>query len=182
MSKPYQRVGALLLAILFLGSSIAVSALVFMQVNEDEKNSNQITQQTSEQACEIGSESGETKAVPETFKPEGDVTALQTADLKVGNGAEAKAGDCLLVKYHGTLATTGEKFDGNFDEPSVLKFPLGQGSVITGWDQGVTGMKEGGVRRLVIPSELAYGDQSPSETIPPNSDMVFVVELIKIQK
>ena len=181
-----QRVGALLAAILFLLSSVAVTLFVVFEANKDNSSqvppeiAEQLKQQQEQQGCQIGQDDGEVKAVPETFKPEGDVTTLQTTDLKVGEGQEAKSGDCLYVKYHGTLATTGEKFDGNFDEATTLKFPVGQGSVIQGWDQGVVGMKVGGLRRLVIPSELAYGSQA-SETIPADSDLVFVVELVKIQ-
>lgn len=188
MAKTHQRVFALVAALLFLASSIAFSVFVLweMRNNGDSQSPNEdltsIQEQLEQQSqCQIGQDSGEAKTAPEVFRPEGDVTQLQVTDLEQGDGTEVEAGDCLLVKYHGTLASNGEKFDGNFDEPSVLRVPIGQGSVIPGWDQGLIGMKEGGLRRLVIPSELAYGDQA-SETIPANSDLVFVVELIEIEE
>lgn len=183
-TKPHQRVFALTAAILFLVSSLAFSGYVIWQLASQNDQPTDPTTQINEQqdlpGCQLDQSAGEAKAEPEAFIPEGDVTELQVTDLTVGSGAEVKAGDCLLVKYHGTLATTGEKFDGNFDQPMLLKVPIGEGQVIPGWDQGLIGMKVGGTRRLVIPSELAYGEQE-SGTIPANSDLVFVVELYEIE-
>jgi peptidylprolyl isomerase len=117
---------------------------------------------------------------PEAYKPKGDVKKLETTDLKVGTGAEAKSGDCLVMKYYGTLASSGEMFDQNYDKDTGLKFRLGIGNVIKGWDQGLVGMKEGGTRRLVIPSDLAYGEQAQG-AIPANADLVFEVHLSSIE-
>lgn len=187
MAKPHQRVFALVAALLFLASSIAFSVFVLWEMRKSGDQSantdlSSIEEQLNQQdQCQIGQDSGEPKQVPETFRPEGDVTELQVTDLTAGSGDSVEAGDCLLVKYHGTLASSGEKFDGNFDQPAVLRVPIGQGSVIKGWDEGLIGMKEGGVRRLVIPSELAYGEQEGG-SIPANSDLVFVVELIEIEE
>ena len=94
----------------------------------------------------------------------------------------AKVGDCLVVKYYGTLASNGTKFDEDFTDTTALAFTLGQGQVIPGWDQGLVGMKVGGTRRLAIPAAQAYGSQSPTAAIPANSDLVFVVKLLRIQK
>ena len=183
MAKTTQRVFAFVAALLFLASSVAFSVFVVIEMRSNKSNpdASAIEEQLKQQQCQLGQDIGEAKAVPETFKPEGDVKALQVTDLTTGSGPEVMSGDCLLVKYHGTLASNGEKFDGNFDEPATLKLPIGQGHVILGWDQGLIGMKAGGVRRLVIPSELAYRDQV-SGSIPANSDLVFVVELVKIEK
>jgi FKBP-type peptidyl-prolyl cis-trans isomerase len=86
------------------------------------------------------------------------------------------------MKYYGTLATTGVKFDENYTEATAFAFTLGGGQVIEGWDKGLVGMKVGGTRRLVIPAAQAYGSQSPSAAIPANSDLVFEVKLLRIQK
>jgi FKBP-type peptidyl-prolyl cis-trans isomerase len=72
-------------------------------------------------------------------------------------------------------------FDQNYDNNEGFRFKLGQGQVIQGWDQGLVGLKTGGVRRLVIPAALAYGAQGSGSTIPPNSDLVFTVKLIAIK-
>ena len=119
--------------------------------------------------------------LPETFKPAGDVKTLESTDLEAGTGATVKAGDCLQVKYYGTLAKDGTVFDENFDKPTGFQFPLGGGSVIQGWDKGLVGAKVGATRRLVIPSDLAYGNQANS-SIPANSDLVFVVKILGVTK
>lgn len=93
---------------------------------------------------------------------------LQITDEKVGDGDEAVAGKTVSVNYLGTL-TNGTKFDSSYDRNQPFSFTLGGGQVIKGWDQGVVGMKVGGKRKLVIPADLAYGDQSPSAAIPANS-------------
>lgn len=181
MAKTHQRVFALVAALLFLATTVAFSAIVVWQMRQDSAQPEQpeVTQTPTEETCQIDEVAGEVKAVPEVFKPSSDVTKLEVTDLKVGDGQTVQAGDCVSVKYHGTLATNGEKFDGNFDQPKLLRMPIGVGSVIKGWDQGVVGMKVGGVRRLVIPSELAYGEQGGG-TIPANSDLVFVVEVVSL--
>jgi peptidylprolyl isomerase len=106
---------------------------------------------------------------------------LQVTDLTVGKGKAAADGGCLTVKYYGTLATTGIVFDEDYTTKTGFMFELGAGKVISGWDQGLVGMKVGGTRRLVIPSSLAYGSQSPSAAIPANSNLVFVVYLVAIK-
>ncbi len=189
MAKPHERIFALIAAVLFLSTSVAFSSVVIWQIYKDNKDSKQTAQaqkavadvQKKTQGCSIGSVPSSVETVPETFKPDGPVSTLGTIDLKPGTGTASKAGDCLIVKYNGTLASDGTKFDGNFDKPTALRFQVGQGSVIKGWDQGMIGVKIGGVRRLVIPAALAYGAQSAG-TVPPNSDLVFAVELIKIQQ
>lgn len=107
------------------------------------------------------------------------VTGLKIEDIKVGDGAEAKAGNLVSVHYTGTL-TNGNKFDSSKDRGVPFEFNLGAGQVIKGWDQGVAGMKVGGVRKLTIPPELGYGSRDMG-VIPPNSTLVFEVELLGVK-
>jgi peptidylprolyl isomerase len=107
-------------------------------------------------------------------------TELQTNDIVVGDGAEAKPGDTLSVQYSGALYDTGEVFDTSWDDKQPLDFPLGAGQVIPGWDQGLAGMKEGGRRELIIPSDLAYGAAGSPPSIPPDSALIFIVDLEKV--
>jgi len=179
MARLRERVFAGFGALLFLGSACALTVYVIIQSNS---SSNESGSQTSQQSCADTSTeaalTAPTAYVPTTLP----VTSLQVTDLSVGNGATAKDGDCLVVKYYGTLASNGKEFDQDFTDTSGFAFTLGKGQVISGWDQGLVGMKVGGTRRLVIPASLAYGSQSPSSSIPANSDLVFVVKLLRIQK
>jgi FKBP-type peptidyl-prolyl cis-trans isomerase len=179
--KNRDRIFALVMAVLFLVTSLSLSVAVIYNIatGNDEK-SNEQAAANDLFSCQSMSAEGALPA-PEVFKPEGDVTKLETTDLEPGTGEAAKDGDCLVMKYYGTLASDGTMFDENFTQPTGFAFKLGQGNVIKGWDQGLVGMKEGGVRRLVIPSDLAYGDQA-NGAIPANSDLVFVVKLLRIQK
>ena len=102
---------------------------------------------------------------------------LKIEDLEVGTGAEAQAGQMVTVHYTGWL-TDGQKFDSSKDRNDLFVFPLGQGMVIKGWDQGVVGMKVGGKRKLTIPAELGYGARGAGGVIPPNATLVFEVELL----
>jgi len=106
-------------------------------------------------------------------------TQLQIEDVRPGDGAEARAGSRVSVHYVGTL-TDGQKFDSSRDRGRGFTFTLGQGQVIKGCDQGVAGMKIGGVRKLTIPAHLAYGERGFPPVIPPNATLVFEVELLEL--
>jgi FKBP-type peptidyl-prolyl cis-trans isomerase len=107
-------------------------------------------------------------------------TDLKIEDLRPGSGAEAKAGQTVSVHYVGTL-TNGKQFDSSRErERGPFKFKLGAGKVIQGWDQGVAGMKIGGLRKLTIPPELGYGAGGFGAVIPPNATLVFEVELLGV--
>jgi len=105
-------------------------------------------------------------------------SGLKVWDVTEGKGDEVKAGAKVKVNYTGWL-TDGTKFDSSFDRKEPIEFGLN--GVIKGWTEGVPGMKPGGIRRLVIPSELAYGDRKVGDVIKPNSTLVFVIELIEIK-
>jgi FKBP-type peptidyl-prolyl cis-trans isomerase len=107
------------------------------------------------------------------------MSELQIEDVKQGTGDEAVTGQKVTVHYVGTL-TDGKKFDSSRDRGQGFSFVLGAGKVIKGWDQGVPGMKIGGVRKLTIPSHLAYGERGFPPVIPPNSTLVFEVELLSV--
>ena len=106
-------------------------------------------------------------------------TGLKYEDLTPGTGDAARAGQMVSVHYTGWL-TDGTKFDSSKDRDDPFTFPLGAGHVIRGWDEGVQGMRVGGVRKLTIPPELGYGARGAGGVIPPNATLVFEVELLKI--
>jgi FKBP-type peptidyl-prolyl cis-trans isomerase len=107
-------------------------------------------------------------------------SGLKYVDVKVGDGAEAKPGQVVDVHYTGWL-TNGTKFDSSVDRGKPFSFKLGAGQVIEGWDKGVAGMKVGGKRKLTIPPGLGYGAQSVGGVIPPNSTLIFDVELLGVK-
>jgi FKBP-type peptidyl-prolyl cis-trans isomerase len=120
----------------------------------------------------------EPKSKPKTVTLD---SGLKYQDLKAGKGDTAKKGDTLEVHYTGWLASNKQKFDSSVGgEP--FKFKLGAGEVIKGWDEGVAGMKVGGKRKLLIPSKLGYGKKGAGAEIPPDADLIFEVELVKIVK
>lgn len=104
---------------------------------------------------------------------------MKIIDHVVGQGAEAKAGKKVSVHYTGTLEN-GSKFDSSLDRGSPFVFTLGKGEVIKGWDEGIAGMKVGGKRRLEIPPEKGYGARGFPPVIPPNSKLIFEVELFDV--
>ncbi len=123
--------------------------------------------------------SGPLSTEPTVTPPKGAApTKLITKDLIVGTGPEAKDGDTVTVNYVGVLYSNGKVFDASWNRHEPFSFTLGEGKVIPGWDQGVVGMKVGGRRELIIPAPLAYGAQGSPPTIPPNSALVFVVDLL----
>jgi peptidylprolyl isomerase len=107
-------------------------------------------------------------------------TTLVTKEIIKGTGPEAKSGQSVTVNYVGVLFHGGTEFDASWKRNEPITFPLGKGQVIPGWDQGVAGMKVGGRRELIIPSELAYGKPGRPPTIPPNAPLVFVVDLLGV--
>ena len=113
--------------------------------------------------------------------------ALQKIDVKQGTGAEAVSGKPVVVHYTGWLYDEskpdkkGAKFDSSLDRKVPFGFFLGSGKVIKGWDEGVVGMKVGGQRTLIIPPQMAYGERGAGGVIPPNSTLIFDVELLEVK-
>ena len=117
-----------------------------------------------------------TSSTPETTS---GTSGLIIEDVVVGDGAEASAGQNVSVHYTGWL-TDGTKFDSSKDRDDPFEFDLGGRGVISGWDEGVVGMKIGGTRKLTIPPQLGYGARGAGGVIPPNATLVFEIELLGI--
>jgi peptidylprolyl isomerase len=106
---------------------------------------------------------------------------LELEDLVVGDGDEATSGNLVEVHYVGVAWSNGREFDSSWDRGDTLKFGLGKGQVIQGWDQGVAGMRVGGRRRITIPPMLAYGKRGAGGVIGPDETLVFVVDLVGVR-
>ena len=106
---------------------------------------------------------------------------LELEDITVGEGEEAVSGRIVEVHYVGVSWSTGEEFDSSWNRGDTFKFGLGKGQVISGWDQGVAGMKVGGRRRITIPPDLAYGKRGAGGVIGPDETLVFVVDLVGVR-
>ncbi len=118
---------------------------------------------------------------PEVDPHDGPAPAdLVIEEIQAGDGAEAAAGRTVDVHYVGVAHSTGEEFDSSWKRGEPLRFPLGAGRVIAGWDRGVAGMKVGGRRKLVIPPHLAYGDRGAGGAIRPGETLIFVVDLVDV--
>jgi peptidylprolyl isomerase len=115
----------------------------------------------------------------EFFDPE-PPSDLVITDVTEGDGAEATAGSNVSVHYVGVAHSSGEEFDASYNRGTPLQFRLGAGQVISGWDQGVQGMKVGGRRQLVIPPHLGYGDRGAGGVIAPGEKLIFVVDLLEV--
>jgi FKBP-type peptidyl-prolyl cis-trans isomerase len=125
--------------------------------------------------------SGPLSTQPTVTVPSGAApTTLVTKELIKGTGPEAKSGESVTVNYVGVLYHGGKEFDASWKRNEPFAFALGKGQVIKGWDQGIAGMKVGGRRELIIPSELAYGKTGSPPTIPANAPLVFVVDLLGV--
>lgn len=111
-------------------------------------------------------------------------SGLQYEDTQIGNGESPKSGQNCVMHYTGWLwlnGAKGAKFDSSVDRGQPFVFPLGQGRVIKGWDEGVASMRVGGKRTLLIPPELGYGARGAGGVIPPNATLLFEVELLGVQ-
>jgi FKBP-type peptidyl-prolyl cis-trans isomerase len=183
MARTHQRAFALVMALLFLATSVATGVAVVMQIRQDSKNQ-QATTADTKTAEDTQPKKEENKNVLQGtkldgFTPVAKVDSLQKIDLVVGTGEEVQAGATVTAHYTGALASDGTIFQSSYDSGSPVAFPLT--SVIKGWTDGVPGMKVGGKRRLLIPAAQAYGGNPPQGSgIPANADLVFDITLVKI--
>lgn len=174
MATKTARVFSLTMAILFLLSTLAFTGVVVWQIIQDGQTdgSGATQQQTQQQATE--------DRMLEDFEPVDNVEELQKIDRKEGDGEVVKKGATVVAHYTGALAKDGKVFQSSRDFGQAIEFPLD--GVIEGWTEGVPGMKAGGIRRLVIPYEQAYGkDGRPDGGIPPKADLVFDIEIVEVQ-
>lgn len=159
------------------GSSSSIGVGVENKSDESLAKSGTSTSTTATTATTPAS--GPLAGEPKVTPPSGAAPSkLVIKDIIKGTGTEARSGDTVTVNYVGVLYKGGKKFDASWKRKEPFSFSLGKGQVIPGWDQGVTGMKVGGRRELIIPSALAYGANGSPPTIPPNAPLVFVIDLL----
>lgn len=176
MARMRDRVIALSGALMFLISSVALTVVVIVQMVQESKAKKDTTANVE---SSIKTEEGKLKGTKlQGFTPVSEVTEITSTDLTPGTGAEIKtADDTVTADYTGALAADGTIFESSLDSGQPLTTKLS--GLIPGWQEGMIGMKEGGTRRMVIPSEKAYGAQGQGD-IPANSNLVFDVTLKKV--
>ena len=183
MARKRDRIFAGVMAATFIIATFGVGIAFLYQVLQDNKKNKEMSQitDTSQQTNET------TKKNPNAlegknmdgFTPVANVDALQIIDLEEGTGEVVKAGDTINFDYTGAVASTGKIFQSSLDSGQPAVYPLT--SLIAGWQEGIPGMKVGGKRRLLIPSDKAYGAQA-QPGIPANSDLVFDITVHSVQK
>lgn len=176
------RVTSFLLALIMLLSSFGLIYLAVRQTRDREKLDSALNDDTNKVNADdtknAKNNSSEGKML-ENFQPTADkVAELKIEDIKIGEGDEAKADSTITAHYTGAIVATGKIFQSSKDTGQPFTSPLS--NLISGWKTGIPGMKVGGIRRLTIPSDQAYGPNG-SGTIPPNSDLVFDIELIGVK-
>lgn len=181
MTKP-KRLAALLFAVLFLGTAIAFTVGIVLQVRQENQGGNSSLQSENGASTNQNQEDENTLQGTklEGFTPVATVTELQKIDLQAGTGEEVKPGATVTAHYTGALAKDGTIFQSSHDFGQPI--PFGLDGVIKGWTDGVPGMKVGGKRRLVIPAAQAYGEQGSPPSIGPNEPLVFDIEIVSVQQ
>ncbi len=148
-------------------------------VGNESTAANSVVEKTPATTTGTTPTSGPLATEPTITPPKGPAPkTLVTKEIIKGTGAEAKDGESVTVNYVGALYSTGKVFNASWETKEPFTFTLGEGQVIKGWDQGVVGMRVGGRRELIIPAELAYGAKGLPPKIPPNSPLIFIVDLL----
>lgn len=186
MNKTAQRVFIWIIAITMIVGTVGAFFGIILANNNANRQQDEITkqlqqQQAQQQACQAAQApegSVYTKPEPVTFEKD-SISEVKTEDVKVGEGKEVTSvNDCVTVHYLGNTSD-GKVFDNSYDRGQPIAFTLS--GVIQGWQEGLIGMKEGGARKIFIPSDKAYGEQGAPGSIGPNEPLYFYVELIDVQ-
>lgn len=188
MARTQDRVVALVMAGLFLLTTLATGGLVVWQIQQENKINEQANNSQKDNSPSTLSQQNNQEnpnmlqgTKLEGFTPVSSVDSLQKIDLVEGTGEEVKPGATVTAHYTGAVAADGTIFQSSFDRGQPAQFSLSQ--VIPGWTEGVPGMKVGGKRRLVIPAELAYAaSPPPGSGIPANAPLVFDIELVAVEQ
>lgn len=180
MARKRDRIFALTMAVVFIITTVGVGVGVAWQVIQEGRKDNSVSDSSTPDATSESNKDKVAGTKMQDFTPVDKVDELKIIDLKEGTGDAVTASDTVTVDYTGALAKDGTVFESSLDSGQKATFPLS--GVISGWTEGMPGMKVGGVRRLVIPAEKAYGASSPSAGIPANSDLVFDITLHSIKK
>ena len=167
MERSQNATKVLIGALVLLVAVVAV-VLIARSGGDDGSSSGSISTDTSKKPA---------IPVPSAAPP----TGLESHDIVEGDGPTAETGDRVEVQYVGVDYSTGEQFDASWDSGQPFEFQIGAGQVIPGWDQGVTGMKVGGRRELIIPPDLAYGAQGSPPAIGPDATLIFVIDLLDVK-
>jgi peptidylprolyl isomerase len=157
---------------------LLAAALLFGGCNQ--KQTNAASAPSSTPAAPQKMNTSNLPGAPVSGEPVTTASGLKYYDMVPGTGASPTTGQTCVVNYTGWF-TDGKKFDSSFDAGKPLVFPVGQGRVIKAWDEGIASMKIGGKRKLLVPSALGYGTRGFPGAIPPNSDLVFDVELLDVK-
>jgi peptidylprolyl isomerase len=170
-TKNWQRIVIWIIAFVLTFGTLGFYFMIIMQ------NNSQANMPTQSELDQTNQQQEELQVDQTAYIVNDDIKELKIEDQVEGTGEAIKEGDSVRVHYKGTIAQTGQKIDSSYDRGEPVEFALGE--VIVGWQQGMPGMKVGGKRRLIIPSELAYG-AAANGAIPANSDLVFEIELLAI--
>lgn len=159
---------------------IGAAGIYFIINNKQDMANSNINLQSSDQKAQAQTPTATPTVVPTIISSQTLSDGLIIEEEKIGTGSAVKSGDTIIINYIGSLLN-GQKFDSSYDRGKPFETQIGVGHVIKGWDEGVIGMMLGGKRRLTIPASLGYGEQGVPGAIPPNSTLIFELELLQVK-